>query len=446
MKKSIAILLMLILVISCVFFGCSKKEETDNQETTQSQQQQDVNALEQELSKQPLVVLTTNYLKKGDPANTFQNDVVSAYIMNSSEKNVTYAVVAFAAWNDKDEPVLIKSKSGDDGEYVVRISYMNLNVPKGNIFGDSTVLNVFNDASDNISIIKAIPVSCVFDDATNWVNPLYEDFCAAYEGKEYVAPETESNQETVTTEKQEETTSSSQSGTKDETETTAANNNQNSENGNNSQNTGDGNQNSASASGTQNSGGSAPQAQSYNVNKCKTIFESGAYKMTVTTDKGTADEATFTMAVKNGSIYMATTMDDIEATMLYNASKDTTYMLFDSLKMYCDVTEDMMGDGMDMSELTKDFKINIPGEITVSKENFEGTAVTCESFVDSNGVTNKYYFDASGTLVGRDDCDSDGTVSRMVISGFTGNVDDSTFEIPKGYNYVNIGWLMALMG
>jgi hypothetical protein len=104
------------------------------------------------------------------------------------------------------------------------------------------------------------------------------------------------------------------------------------------------------------------------------------------------------MAVKNGNMSMTTTMEDIEATMLYIASEDKTYMMFPSIKMYTEVTEDMMGGDMDMSELTGNFKISAPDNITVTDKTFNGKQVKCESFV-LDGVQSNYYFDASGNLL-----------------------------------------------
>ncbi len=442
MKKSIAVLLALVFMIGAVFFGCGKKEENPDSttETTETRNQQEVNALEDELSKQTLVMISNEFLKKDADGNTLGKAAVRASIMNASEKTVTYAVIAFGLWDSEDKPISVSKTSDGKDEYITRYSYMALKVPAGNIFGSEVLIPVADEIGERVAYIKAIPVSCTFDDGTNWVNPHYEDFMKIYDGKTFIESDKGSNS-AAPDNKEENTTTTKTSDGNNDTGTTKDNGNQNSGSTDNNQNNNQGN----TQNGNQGSSEQGADKSEYLVTKCIDTFAKGTYKMTVVTDPGTADEATFTMAVKNGNMSMTTTMDSIEATMLYNAGEDTTYMLFDSIKMYTDVTEDMMGGDMDMSELTKEFNLSVPNKVTVSQSVFNGKNVRCESFVDA-GIQSNYYFDASGNFVGREDFNTDGTVTAMVISGFTDRVDDSMFEIPKGYHYVNLSWIMALMG
>lgn len=444
MKKSIAVLLALMLLIGTVFFGCGKdkNEEPDDNttETTDTRKQEEVNDLEEGLSKETLVVISNEILKKGAAGNTGDTAAVRATVLNASGKTVTYAVVAFGLWDSEDKPVSVAADADGKDEYITRYSYMALKVPTGNFFGNDVLIPIADEVGEKAVYIKAIPLSCTFDDGTNWVNPHYDKFLELFDGKTYIESD-KSGSSANTGEK--ETTSSTGAPAGDETETTKGNNNtDNQQNGGNTQNNGNG----QNANNNQGNSTNTNTGEEYLINKCMDIFKSGSYKMKVVTDLGTEDESEFEMWVHDGSMKMSTSLEDIDATMLYVKSKDTTYMLFDSINMYCDVTEDMMGGDMDMSELTKEFNFSVNGKVTVSESVFNGQKVRCESIVDDTGAQSNYYFNAAGELVGRDDFYSDGTVSSMSISGFSGEVDASMFEIPKGYLYVNLSWIMAFMG
>ena len=444
MKKSIAVLLTLVLIIGAVFFGCGKKDDTPDSttETTDSRKQEDINNLEDGLSKESLIMISNELLKKGDAGNTLDTAAVRASIMNASEKTVTYAVIAFGLWDGEDKPIAVSQTLDGENEYITRYSYMALKVPAGNIFGGEVLISIADDVAEKAEYIKAIPLSCTYDDGTNWVNSHYEKFLELYEGETFV--ESDKGEGSGNSGNKEESTTAATGDSNSNSNTGVTGNTSSS--GDNQNNTGTNNGNSGSNAGDKGQNGSEGGVRSeYFLDRCIKIFANGTYKMTAVTDPGTDDESSFTMAVKNGNMSMTTTMEDIEATMLYIASEDKTYMMFPSIKMYTEVTEDMMGGDMDMSELTGNFKISAPDNITVTEKTFNGKQVKCESFV-LDGIQSNYYFDASGNLVGRDDFNTDGTVSTMIISGFTDNVPDSTFEIPKGYLFVNLGWIMALMG
>lgn len=458
MKKSIAILIALMLLIGAVFFGCGKKEEepgATEQTTADTREQEDINALEDNLSKEALVMISNEFLKKGAEGNTLDTAAVRASVMNASGKTVTYAVVAFGLWDSEDKPIAVAEKSDGAFEYITRYSYMALKVPSGNIFGSEVLIPVDDGISDKVAYIKVVPVSCTFDDGTNWVNPHYEEFMKLYDGKTYV--ESDKGSASVTTDKNEQETTTG-AGTaddkNDQSETTGNSNGQTNNGQTNNGQTNNGQTNNGQTNNGQTNNGQTDNGQTnngqssndkYYVNKCIELFASGNYKMTVISEPGTEEEGKFTMSVKNGNMRMETTMEDIEAIMLYKASEDKTYMIFPSINMYTEVTEEMMGGDMDMSELSKEFNMSYPEKVTVSEKTFNGQTARCESVTDESSQSN-FYFDASGNLIGREDFNSDGTVSVMHISGFTGNVDDSEFQIPKGCLFVNLSWIMRLMG
>lgn len=178
----------------------------------------------------------------------------------------------------------------------------------------------------------------------------------------------------------------------------------------------------------------------YRIEKYQKIFESGTYKMTVLMeDEGEKMPVTF--SVKNGNTHMSMDMKGMAVGMLYRADIDKAYMLIDFLNAYTDVTEDMMGEDFDMAGLTDQLKAEVKGDISVEKDTFEGKSATCESFSDGNQRV-KYYFDSKDNILGVEKIDSDGKVDKLVIDGFDTVVEDSLFEIPKGYIYMNLSAFM----
>lgn len=178
----------------------------------------------------------------------------------------------------------------------------------------------------------------------------------------------------------------------------------------------------------------------YRIEKYQKIFESGTYKMTVLMeDEGEKMPVTF--SVKNGNTHMSMDMNGMAVGMLYRADIDKAYMLIDFLNAYTDVTEDMMGEDFDMTGLTEQLKAEVKGDISVEKGTFEGKSATCESFSDGN-LRIKYYFDSKDNILGVEKIDSDGKVDKLVIDGFDTVVEDSLFEIPKGYIYMNLSAFM----
>lgn len=188
-----------------------------------------------------------------------------------------------------------------------------------------------------------------------------------------------------------------------------------------------------------------PQA-AYRIQKYQDLFAGGRYLMVITMiDSNGVAESPATMAVKNGNFYVSTEADGLTAQMIYLASNDTAYMLIDFMKKYCEVPEDMM-EGLEFSTMMDKFQITDIGEITVSTVNLNGKNLICESYVSSDGDTFNYYFDESDMLVRRDIIKPSGKTETTLWSQITTEVPDSYFEIPKGYSYLNISWLLQMAG
>lgn len=184
----------------------------------------------------------------------------------------------------------------------------------------------------------------------------------------------------------------------------------------------------------------------YRIQKYQELFAGGRYLMVITMidSQGNA-ESPATMAVKNGNFYVSTESDGMTAQMIYLASNDTAYMLIDFMKKYCEVPEDMM-EGLEFSTIMDKFQISDIGTITVSESDLNGKKLICESYVSSSGDTFNYYFDESDMLVRRDIISPAGKTETTLWSQITTEVDDSYFEIPKGYSYLNISWLLQMAG
>ena len=182
----------------------------------------------------------------------------------------------------------------------------------------------------------------------------------------------------------------------------------------------------------------------YRINKYQQIFAGGTYLMDMTTNDPDLGEAPICMAVKNGNMYIDTTMEGMRLKMLYKKDKKTMYLIIDEFKKYCKLPDDLMGEDMDMESMMSGFSISDVGNVTALEVELNGQKLILETYTASDGSTVNYYFDGEA-LVRRDSISPDGTVDSIFISRFTTDVPDSTFDIPKGYGYLNLSWLGAMM-
>lgn len=185
----------------------------------------------------------------------------------------------------------------------------------------------------------------------------------------------------------------------------------------------------------------------YRIQKYQDIIGGGTYLLNVTMIENGVQEDPITMAVKNGNFYVSMTVEDMSAQMIYRADSGTTYMLMDFIKKYCEVPESMMGEDMDMSQISKGFQVEyLDKEIKAEQTTLNGNPVVCESYIADDGSEFLYYFDSKDMLVRRDKNGPDGSTDVMIFSQITTEVDDSLFEIPSGYGYLNISWLLSMAG
>lgn len=191
-----------------------------------------------------------------------------------------------------------------------------------------------------------------------------------------------------------------------------------------------------------------PKTKAYRINKYQQIFAGGTYLMQFTDPE--ISDLPVTMAIKNGNMYIDTTMEidagspPMNVKMIYKNDTKTMYMVMDSIKKYFKLPEDLMGEDMDMEQMLSEFNITELKDVTATEVELGGQKLILESYKDSSGTTFNYYFNGED-MVRRDTINKDGTTNSMFISKFTTDVPDSTFEIPEGYGYFNLSWLGAMM-
>lgn len=185
--------------------------------------------------------------------------------------------------------------------------------------------------------------------------------------------------------------------------------------------------------------------EAYRIQKYQQMFANGTYYIDVVSIDSTGLEEPMILAVKNGNIYAGMNVEGMDVKMIYRIQNDTMYLLFDQIKKYCEVPQDILGEEMDMSTLTTGFQIANLGEISVSEVELNGKTLICESYISESGSRVYYYFDQNDMLVRRDWYYADGTSDTMMFSQISTDVSDSLFEIPKGYGYLNISWLFGMM-
>lgn len=177
------------------------------------------------------------------------------------------------------------------------------------------------------------------------------------------------------------------------------------------------------------------------------IFRSGKFIMKV----NDPDLGAVTMAMSGNKMFVEASMEGITLKMLYDGDKPdadnpangTWYIVIDKIKKYSPMPADMLGD-MNIEELTKDFTKGDSNTVyTKSVETVNGEQLDCESCVDSNGNTTKYYF-RGDQLVRSDSISPSGEVSTTEFQEINGNVDESMFAIPSGYAKWDISWLLNM--
>ena len=183
----------------------------------------------------------------------------------------------------------------------------------------------------------------------------------------------------------------------------------------------------------------------YRIEKCEKIFATGMYLMEITTNDPDLGDTPITMAIKNGNMYVNTTIEGMKCQMIFDGTTETMYIVFTDWKKYCKLPEDLLGEDFNMSAMMADFGTGEIGDVTVSLAEINGQQLILESYVSPvDGSTVNYYFNGD-QLVRRDSISTNGTVDSIFVSKFMSDVPDSYFRVPDGYGYLNLSWIGALM-
>lgn len=176
----------------------------------------------------------------------------------------------------------------------------------------------------------------------------------------------------------------------------------------------------------------------YKITRYSNVFKSGTFMMVV----DDPDLGEVTQAMKNGNMYIRSSMDGMDMTLVYKKSNEKWYMIMHDLKKYTVMPEDMLSD-MDMDELNEEMQKDEKIAYKTSYVTVKGKKLECESGKNSEGDTYKYYFDGD-TLVISQTVSADGETTTTYFKSITNKVSDSLFKIPSGYAYMEIEWLFSL--
>lgn len=180
------------------------------------------------------------------------------------------------------------------------------------------------------------------------------------------------------------------------------------------------------------------EASDYMSDKFIKLFNSGVFAMTFLSDDPDLTED-ITIAMRNGSVYMDTSMEGISCKVLFDSNKNSGYIIIPQLRVYCllpeDLAKDMATSDFSMPEIS-DAKSAEVYEVTI-----DGKDCVCEEFKYGDGTIRTYYF-YNGNLI-RMTVIEDGETTLYNIKSLSSDVDSSYFELPKGYLKVNLSWLQT---
>lgn len=167
--------------------------------------------------------------------------------------------------------------------------------------------------------------------------------------------------------------------------------------------------------------------------KYKKLFASGTYYIEFSSDMM---DSPVVAAVKNGNIYMKTELEGMNCTMIYQKEKDSVYVVLTDYRVYCKMPSSML-DELDMTDFGDGSEVK---DVAVYEATIGDRECTCEAYELKNGGVSTYYF-YQGTLVRMDQIDKNGSTSVMNVTKVSSSVEDSLFELPKGYIPFNLSKL-----
>lgn len=138
--------------------------------------------LEDLLAKEPVSIISTDYVVQDEQYKSLYPDMLQAVIQNNTDTDIKSAVVSFVAWDKNGLPVKIKGYlSFNEAGYVSDVDYSNINLAAGKTYGEDSGYQI--DENQEIKSFKAIVKSYETFEGETWKNPYYDTFCSLYEGK-----------------------------------------------------------------------------------------------------------------------------------------------------------------------------------------------------------------------------------------------------------------------
>lgn len=143
----------------------------------------DAEAVEEELAKLPVQVLSANYVVTGENKDTAP-DSLKAIFKNIGDIEIKKVMMCFFGFDQNGKAVRIR-EAGDnsfDGNYAVFAEYTTDGFVKDSTAGENDAYQV-NEAC-GIKYVKAVIKSYTDVDGKVYENPYFADYCLIYEGGE----------------------------------------------------------------------------------------------------------------------------------------------------------------------------------------------------------------------------------------------------------------------
>lgn len=132
------------------------------------------------LEQQDVRVISTKYIVQSDRWKALYPDVLQAVFQNDSQKDIKHAYIAFVAWDANNLPVRIKGTFDTSGSYVKKVKFADINLVPGSKHGQNGGYQI--DDGQGIKTFKAMVLGYETFSGEVWENPLFDKWCALYEG------------------------------------------------------------------------------------------------------------------------------------------------------------------------------------------------------------------------------------------------------------------------
>lgn len=179
----------------------------------------------------------------------------------------------------------------------------------------------------------------------------------------------------------------------------------------------------------------------YRIDKYKKILDSDEVYLKLTTNDPSVGDMPLEIAKKDGNLMMRTSMDGMEARVVYLKGSNEAYLIIDSIISYAKLSKDDLEE-FSFSEIAEGITIDNVGEISVKATTYDGKNAICESYMDTvTGESVSYYF-VTDVLVAAERLMPNGGKDIIKFQSISTSVDSSLFSKPPIY-YVNISGIIS---